>query len=451
MRSLTPSVARQRLAELLSASRTRAAMLMHAFVDNRAREAEDLYAELAAAPPSGALHGLFAGVKDILRIDGQDCLAGSALPASALRGPEASAVTLLKQAGATILARTVTAEFAHRRPGPTRNPWDAGHTPGGSSSGSAAAVAAGLVDFSIGTQTNGSIIRPAAFCGVAGFKPSHGRVRNDGLVFFSPSIDQLGFFAREVADLELVASVLVDGWCERTYKSCREGDCAKVPSPPVVLGVADGPLMELACDEARSAFEHSVQALGESPSFTVRRVSVLDDLAAIARRHVELAGAEMAAVHSDWFEAHACLYSEVMAEAVVGGKALAPRLDVLQAEGAASMLGLRTRLHAEMHSIDYWLTPGSVEGAAPQWSLGTTGDPAMARPWTHAGLPALAIPSGRFSGGVSGGALPHALQIVGQWGDDERLLACGTQVAAELAPARVAELQTWPPASYCLK
>ena len=156
------------------------------------------------------------GVKDIIRVDGFPTRAGSRLPPHLFAGPQAACVTALRRAGALVLGKTVTTEFAGFEPGPTANPHRPGHTPGGSSSGSAAAVAAGYCPLALGTQTIGSVIRPAAFCGIVGFKPSLGRIATAGLVDFSPAVDTVGIFTQDLAGMGSVAAVLCGEWRRRT-------------------------------------------------------------------------------------------------------------------------------------------------------------------------------------------------------------------------------------------
>ncbi|MFN8425991.1 MAG: amidase [Anaerolineales bacterium] len=174
------------------------------------KEAEELvkkYPDPSNRPP---LFGMTVGVKDIFHVDGFVTQAGSKLLAQDLQGNEAASVTKLKNAGALILGKTVTTEFAYFTPGPTRNPHNPSHTPGGSSSGSAAAVGAGMCDLALGTQTIGSVIRPAAFCGVVGFKPTYERISREGVIPLSPTFDHVGVFANDVEMVGRVASVLVE-------------------------------------------------------------------------------------------------------------------------------------------------------------------------------------------------------------------------------------------------
>src|SRR5438067_10834636 len=188
--------------------------LIHALVPEAGRRARLLneatalqkrFPDPESRPP---LYGVLLGVKDIFYVDGFPTRAGSQLPAEIFSEPEASCVTKLREAGVLLLGKTVTTEFAYFEPGPTRNPHNLEHTPGGSSSGSAAAVAAGFCPLALGTQTIGSVIRPAAFCGIVGFKPTYGRIPTAGLVPCAPSLDTIGFFTQDVAGIALVAPVL---------------------------------------------------------------------------------------------------------------------------------------------------------------------------------------------------------------------------------------------------
>src|SRR5256885_9499070 len=265
--------------------------LIHALLpeqDRRQRlltEAEALqkrFPEPASRPP---LYGILLGVKDMFRVAGFPTQAGSQLPAELFDGSEAACVTLLRNAGALILGKTISAEFAWIEPGPTRNPHNLNHTPGGSSSGSAAAVAAGFCPLALGTQTIGSTIRPAAFCGIVGFKPTFGRIPRAGLILCSDSLDHIGCFTQDVTGTALVASLLCHDWHPVT------------PAALPVLGVPDGPYLVQASTEALDAFERQL-ALLQNAGYTVRRVAALGDIEAIHRRHLRLVFAEMAHVHA---------------------------------------------------------------------------------------------------------------------------------------------------------
>ncbi|WP_106685881.1 amidase [Streptomyces violaceusniger] len=354
-----------------------------------------------------ALFGVPVGVKDIVHVDGLPTRAGSDVPAEALAGPQASLVDRLRAAGALVAGKTVTAEFAVTAPGPTRNPHHLGHTPGGSSSGSAAAVAAGMVPLAVGTQTIGSMIRPAAYCGVVGFKPTHGRIPSDGVIANAPTFDTVGLFAPDVATLAPAAAVLCDGW-----RPSDDGGAATGRRP--VLGVPLGPYLDRADAEARSIFEERAGRL-EAAGFTVRRMPFPDDFDRVVAERVVIGRYELARTHAVWFPRHAERYREQTAEAIRQGQRIG---DDAYAAALRERAAFRDRLVAAMDrdGIDLWITPAAT-GPAP-YGLRSTGDSVMSLPWSYAGVPALALPAGR-----SAGSLPLGVQCVARPGADERLLA----------------------------
>jgi len=217
------------------------------------------------------LFGLPIGVKDIFHVDGFATRGGSRLPPEALRGPEAASVTALRKAGALVLGKTVSTEFAYFAPGPTRNPSHPEHTPGGSSSGSAAAVAAGFCRVALGTQTIGSILRPAAFCGVVGFKPTRGRISTAGVIPLSPTLDHVGFFTRNVSDARVVAPLLLD--------KSPWGLMERRPA----LGVPEGPYLSRVSAEGMAHFESVCDRLAAA-GYTVKTVPAMEDFDA-SRSH----------------------------------------------------------------------------------------------------------------------------------------------------------------------
>ncbi len=250
---------------------------VHAFLAEPARrqrlrtqtaELRSRYAGPGARPP---LFGATVGVKDIFHVDGFVTRAGTNLPPQLFAGDEAAVVRQLKTAGALIMGKTVTTEFAYFEPGPTRNPHNIEHTPGGSSSGSAAAVAAGMCTLALGTQTIGSVIRPAAFCGIVGYKPSLGRIDPEGLVFFSRTIDHVGLFTQDVDGMAVAAAVLCAEW----------SPYAKADALPV-LGVPDGPYLDQADEAALRKFEEEVLML-QVAGYAVKRVPAFEDIAELNR------------------------------------------------------------------------------------------------------------------------------------------------------------------------
>ena len=359
--------------------------------------------ELAAAP-AGPLHGVPVGVKDLMHVDGLATAAGSRLPPAELAGPEAPAVSLLRAAGAVVLAKTVTTEFALFAPGPTRNPRNPGHTPGGSSSGSAAAVAAGFCPLALGTQTCGSVIRPAAYCGVVGYKPSYGRIPTGGVLLVAESFDTVGLLAADLAWVERAAPVLCNWW----------RPVGVLPAP--VLARPDGPYLGQATEEALVVLD----GLDATP------VPLFADIERINADHHRLMRFELARNHARWYPRLAECYHPSTVAAIRDG------LEVDPAEAAQIRQGrleLRARIHTAMDAAgaDLWVCP-ATSGPAPA-GLASTGDPNLQLPWTHAGLPAVTLPWTTAAGG-----LPLGLQLVGRFMDDERLLAWAAQLA-RVAPA----------------
>lgn len=375
------------------------------------------YAELAAGHPAPddrpPLFGVAVGIKDIFRVDGLPMRAGSALPPEEFAGEEASSVRRLRDAGAVVLGKTVTTEFAYFEPGATTNPHNPRHGPGGSSSGSAAAVAAGETPLALGTQTVGSVIRPAAFCGVVGFKPTYGRIPIDGVLPFSPSVDTVGTFTASVAGAALAASVLCDGWA-------GVGEPAAAP----VIGVPDEAYLAKADAYARKDFELQLATLAGAGCRVVR-VEALEDIDAIALRHGRMTAAEFRREHDVRFARYGGLWRARSAMLFDLGGTLP--MEVIE-EGRRGGAELRARLASEMeaHGIDVWASP-AAPGGAPE-GLGSTGDPVMNAPWTHAGVPVVTVPAGWSEGG-----LPLGLQLAGRFQGDEALLAAALMIEDALA------------------
>jgi Asp-tRNA(Asn)/Glu-tRNA(Gln) amidotransferase A subunit family amidase len=362
------------------------------------------YPELEQRP---ALFGVPVGVKDIFRVDGFITTAGSQLPPEVLHGTEAVSVTRLKQAGALILGKTVTTEFAYFGPGPTRNPHNPTHTPGGSSSGSAAAVAAGLAPLTLGTQTIGSIVRPASFCGVAGFKPSYERVSREGVIPLSPSLDHIGPFASDVAGVQLAASVLVENW---------RLEIGELIQP--VFGIPDGPYLQSAEPEMLAHFEAMVQKLSAA-GYSVRRVAAFSNFDEIQARQAVMVSGDAARIHAEWFPQFKAIYHPRTAELIERGQQIS-EAELETARAGREVLRAELMALMEANRIDIWLAP-SAPGPAPA-GLESTGKPIMNLPWTQAGLPALNLPNGQING------LPVGLQLVGGWQKDEELLAWAKEI-----------------------
>ena len=372
--------------------------------DRMRREAASLlerFPDPAQRPP---LYGIVVGVKDLFAVDGFPTRAGSELPPDLFSSPEASVVTALHTSGAIIFGKTALDEFAYAEPPHTRNPHNLAHTPGGSSGGSAAAVAAGLCPLALGTQTSRSVIGPAAFCGVIGFKPSFGRLPIDGVVPLSPSFDTVGLLTQDVAGMALAAAALIPGWMPSE------------PSRAPVLGVADGRLLTWTLEEGRDALEMHVERLARA-GYEVRRVPFLgdDELDEMDRQAMTLLHGEMARVHATWFEQFGERYRPRTARGIVRGRSVTDRdLD----DARAHQRRFREQVAALMDEsgIDFWVTPASA-GPAPA-GLEVTGWGGMTTAWSYAGLPCITVPAGFAESG-----LPLGLQAIGRWGQDEALLA----------------------------
>jgi len=369
-----------------------------------AKMLEERYPDADARPP---LFGALLGVKDIFHVDGFATRAGTQVPPEAFAGDEADIVIRLKRAGALIVGKTVTTEFAYFEPGPTRNPHNPSHTPGGSSSGSAAAVASGLAHVTVGTQTIGSVIRPAAYCGVVGYKPSFNRVATTGLVVFSPAADHVGFFTADVASMQAVASAVID----------RRQPTSDRPARPT-LALPVGRYLEQSA--ALDALEAQVEQLTRA-GYTLERIPLFDDIESINSCHQDMIAAELAKQHRPWFAKYERLYRPRTAALIRQGQTVSDQR--LQATREGRLL-LRRRLHRIMdeEGIDLWISP-SAPDVAPR-GIEATGSPLMNLPWTHTGLPAVSLPAGH--GMLS---LPLGLQLVGRFGEDESLLMWAKDMA----------------------
>jgi Asp-tRNA(Asn)/Glu-tRNA(Gln) amidotransferase A subunit family amidase len=349
-----------------------------------------------------ALFGVPIGVKDIFRADGLATRAGSALPSELFDGSEAACVRTLKRNGAIVMGKTVTTEFAFMAPGPTVNPHNAAHTPGGSSSGSAAGVAAGLFSLATGTQTVGSTIRPAAYCGIVGYKASYGRINADGVIYFAPSLDHVGLFTQDVAGMQLAASIL-----------CRDWDSTPVSTDTLpVLAVPEGDYLEQVYKSSLKAFEEQIAQL-EAAGYHIERIPSFGNLDEIARRHRQLMAYELAEQHSVWFEEYASLYRQQTADLIREGQGVT----VDEADSARELqLIVRETLETALREshADLWICPAAT-GTAPE-GLESTGDSSMNLPWTFAGLPAITVPAGWRKD------LPLGFQCIAAYWNDEKLV-----------------------------
>lgn len=373
--------------------------------------------------PLGALHGIPVGLKDIFDTDDMPTERGS--PIYKDRQPEANATVVdkLKEAGAIILGKTVSTEFAYMHPAVTRNPHNADYSPGGSSSGSAAAVAAGHVPLALGSQTNGSVIRPASFCGVYGFKPSRGIVSRNGVLQTSQHLDHVGVFSRDMGDLALLTDCIsgYDSADPASYLKPRpkmlQGYLAEVPVEPNFVWI-DLPYADRYHQDATEANDELIEATGKQ----VDRIVAPQSFAALPACHK--------AIYD--YEIYRCLeqerdkHWEDLSSTAKKAMENASRVDLSTYTEA---LEIRTAANewfeTFFHDYDAILT-SSATGEAPAFGDGT-GDPICCTIWTLCGLPTLSMPL--LSGNNN---LPIGVQLVGARDQDDRLLRTARWLIAHL-------------------
>jgi Asp-tRNA(Asn)/Glu-tRNA(Gln) amidotransferase A subunit family amidase len=358
----------------------------------------------------GPLAGVPVGVKDVIDVAGMPTRCGSDASREISVQFDACCVGILRAAGAIPIGKTVTAEFAFKAPGPTRNPHDDRHTPGGSSSGSAAAVAAGMVPVALSTQTGGSIIRPAAFCGVIGFKPSYGAVFRDGMKITCESLDVIGWHGRSIKDAAAVARVLLP----------FEGPMVTAAgTPPIQVGGLKVAIMSENPSEAvdldgRSALAHARRALMNQGA-VCGDVTLAREASLLMQAHQTIMEYEFARSLAPVVRRHAPVLSRSLLETVSRGLAIpASRYrEMLHAQRQ-----LRGAWNEMFQDADLILTP-STPGAAPI-GLEHTGSAAFNKIWSVLGWPCLHLPLGAASNG-----LPVGVQLVANWEADFELLAWG--------------------------
>ncbi|MEK6244140.1 MAG: amidase [Pseudomonadota bacterium] len=380
----------------------------HALAQARARDLDR-----SEGRPCGSLHGVPVGIKDIIDTADMPTEDGTVLHAGRTPDRDATVVSMLRAAGAVILGKTVTTECATYSPGKTRNPHHSAHTPGGSSSGSAAAVGAGMVPLALGSQTNGSVIRPAAFCGVYGFKPTHGLIPRHGILKLSRTLDHVGFFARTLEDIALLAEQLV-GHDERDPDTRPR---ARIPfvrtaaeEPPLTpqLAFVKTPVWDRAAAETRDAFAELIGALGAQ----CEEYELPESLREAWDWQRTIMEAEMAAnLDLEWQKGRDRLSESLRAQLTRGREVKA-----IDYQKALARIPVLHQGFEELFSrFDAVLTP-SAPGTAPA-GLEATGDPAFCTLWTLCGMPALNVPLMRGENG-----LPLGVQLVGARNNDARLL-----------------------------
>jgi Asp-tRNA(Asn)/Glu-tRNA(Gln) amidotransferase A subunit family amidase len=372
--------------------------------------------------PVGALHGVPVGLKDIIDTVDMPTEDGTVLHAGRLPGHDAAVVAKLRAAGAVILGKTVTTELATYAAGKTRNPHDPSRSPGGSSSGSAAAVAAGMVPLALGTQTNGSVIRPAAFCGVYGYKPSAGLVSRHGILKTSRTLDCVGWFARTLDDIGLLAEALC-GHDERdpatrpmAIPPFRRLLAEEPPLPPR-FALVKTPMWDQADNDTHEALAEVAEVLGEQ----CETFDLGESVRAAWDWHRTIMEAEMAFnLDSEWTRGRDRLSVSLQQQLQRGREVKA--FDYQQAQ--ARIPQLIDGFDELFQRYDAILTPAAPGSAPP---LASTGDPVFCTLWSLGGMPALNLPLLHASD-----SLPLGLQLVGRRGDDARLLRSARWLAARL-------------------
>ena len=392
----------------------------HALAQARARDADRREGRAI-----GALHGVPVGLKDIIDTFDMPTEDGCVLHSGRLPAHDAAVVAKLRAAGAVILGKTVTTELATYAPGKTRNPHDPTRTPGGSSSGSAAAVAAGMVPLALGTQTNGSVIRPAAFCGVYGYKPSAGLVSRHGILKASPTLDCVGWFARSLDDIALLAEALC-GHDERdpatrpmAIPPLRRLLAEEPPLPPR-FALVKTPMWDQADDCTHEAMAEVAEVLGAQ----CEEFDLGESVRAAWDWHRTIMEAEMAFnLDAEWTRGRDKLSASLQQQLQRGREITA--LDYQRS--LARIPQLVEGFDELFERYDAILTPAAPGSAPP---LASTGDPVFCTLWSLAGMPALNLPLLHAPNN-----LPLGLQLVGRRGDDARLLRSAGWLAARLQAA----------------
>ena len=352
---------------------------------------------------SGALHGIPVGVKDVIDTADLPTQCNSAIYKDHRPRADASCVALVRRAGGIVLGKTATTEFALQHPAATRNPHNPEHTPGGSSSGSAAAVADFHVPLAFGTQTGGSTIRPAAFCGIVGCKPSFNLINRSGLHFVSESLDTIGVLARSVEDVSLVLHALT---------GLERMDTNSKPEQAPRIGLCRTPRWNAADDATKRLIEDSARTL-ERAGAKVTDFAFAPELAGLYDDHSVIMEYEAARALAWEYNAHKDLMSaSLIAHIEPELKHSRQRYDEAQRNGVR----YRAWLSQAFADFDFLLTP-SAPGEAPK-GLASTGNAMFNRPWTFFGVPCVTVPAGKGPLG-----LPLGVQIIGPHLEDARTLA----------------------------
>lgn len=383
---------------------------VHAWVlvdEDAARDAaRRLGDEIRQGHPRGPLHGIPVGIKDIIDVEGWPTLAGSTLRQGHRAKRDAPLVARLRAAGAVILGKTVTTEFAGFDPSPTRNPWDLARTPGGSSSGSAVAVALGMCLAAIGSQTGGSITRPASYCGVAGCKPTLGRISTTGFVPFSFHLDHPGPLGRTVGDLAAVLDAIAgyDPLDPVSLEGTLPGTCVAECRRPLRprLGLVETFFMEEASPPIREATAAAVESL-RAAGGEIAPAPLPASFGDVHQMHRRIMAVEAAGHHRPLFPAHRARYGREISKLLDEGLATAA---VDYAAALAHRLQFRRDMLSAFQDFDALVTP-ATDVTAP--GAETTGNPRFNSPWSYSGLPTVSLPCG-----LTRQRMPAAVQLIGK-------------------------------------
>ncbi len=367
----------------------------------------------AAAARPGPLQGIPVGAKDVLDTADMPSQYGSPIWANWQPRADSAPVAWARAAGAVIIGKTVTTEFATRKPGPTMNPVNPAHTPGGSSSGSAAGIGAGLFPLAYGTQTAGSVIRPAAFCGAVGYKPTYGLISRIGMKIMADSLDTIGVIARTVADCALFAGAV-------SGRDLGDPDVRTDRAPRI--GICRSPAWPTAAPETQSLLDRLAGALAASGA-TVTQRELPAAFNALVDAHPIIMNSESARALGWELTHHPDQISEGLRERLEWGLAQ-PETALAGAYGTFATT--QRAFPAVLEDLDVLLTP-SAPGEAPK-GLDWTGEPAFNSIWTSLHVPCVTVPAGTGPNG-----LPLGIQIVGRQGDDKAVLAWARWVEAAIA------------------
>jgi len=362
-------------------------------------------------PRRGALHGVPIGVKDVIDTVDLPTEMGSPIYKANRAACDAACVAVARAAGAVILGKTVTAEFAGMFPGPTTNPHNPAHTPGGSSSGSAAAVADMMVPAAFGTQTGGSVLRPAAYCGVVGYKPTFNLINRSGIKFAAESLDTIGLITRTVDDAEFVTAAVINKVpAQRTMESAPR------------LGLCRTPLWDTAQAETKHAVEDAAKRLSAAGA-SVREITLPEEFSRLfeASRETINNYERSKSMAADW-ATHGDRISKVLGDRIKLGMAMRHD-DYVAALRLAE--DCRAKIERTFEGLDAMISP-CVKGEAPR-GLNPTGDPAFQQFWTVLYGPSMSLPTHRGPNG-----LPVGLQVVARRYDDDRLFACARWIMEKL-------------------